>query len=82
LPPFTVVVMRGALMTERVVAGRPLVLLPLVGLAIAGWRLPSRRTSNQGVDEVLCSGQDQLPGLVTSGDYCPRVRQAGWFRSD
>jgi H+/Cl- antiporter ClcA len=64
------VIMRGGLMTYRVVSPRALTLLPLVGLIIAGLAIVFSQITGKGTDEVLFSGQDQLPGLVSAaGTY-------------
>jgi H+/Cl- antiporter ClcA len=57
-------------MTYRVVSPRALTLLPLVGLIIAGLAIVFSQITGKGTDEVLFSGQDQLPGLVSAaGTY-------------
>jgi hypothetical protein len=64
------VIMRGGLMTYRVVSPRALRLLPLVGLVIAGLAILFSEITGKGTDEILFSGQDQLPGLVSAaGTY-------------
>jgi H+/Cl- antiporter ClcA len=64
------VIMRGGLMTYRVVSPRALTLLPLVGLVIAGRAIAFSEITGKGTDEILFSGQDQLPGLVSAaGTY-------------
>jgi H+/Cl- antiporter ClcA len=64
------VIMRGGLMTYRVVSPRALTLLPLVGLIIAGLAIAFSEITGKGTDEILFSGQDQLPGLVSAaGTY-------------
>jgi H+/Cl- antiporter ClcA len=60
----TAVVKRGGLSTERIVTPRPFLLLPLAGLLVAGLAIAFHQTTGKGVDEVLFSGQDALPGLV------------------
>jgi H+/Cl- antiporter ClcA len=50
--------------TFRAVRPRPLVLLPLVGLIVAGLAIAFSHAAGKSVNEVLFSGQDQLPGLV------------------
>ena len=44
----------------------PLVLLPAAGVVIALLAIAFHETSGKGIEEVLFSGQDALPGLVTS----------------
>lgn len=56
----------GGLLTHRLVMPRPLVLLPVCGLAVSGLAIAFSQTSGKGVNEVLFSGQDALPGLVSS----------------
>ena len=49
---------------------RALLLLPLVGLIIAGLAVAFSEITGKGTDEILFSGQDQLPGLVSAaGTY-------------
>jgi H+/Cl- antiporter ClcA len=60
----TAVVKRGGLSTERIVTARPFLLLPLAGLIVAGLAIAFHQSTGKGVDEVLFSGQDALPGLV------------------
>ena len=63
-------IMRGGLDTYRIVKRRLLVALPLVALLIAGIAIGFGQATGKSVDEVLFSGQDQLPGLVThAGSY-------------
>ncbi len=50
--------------TVRVATPRPFVVLPAVGLAVAGLGVAFAEATDKGVEEVLFSGQDQLPGLV------------------
>ena len=58
-------VMRGGLLTYQFVSGRQmLVLLPAIGLIIGGLAIAFTQITGKGVDEVLFSGQDQLPGLI------------------
>ena len=62
----TTFVIRGGLLTYRLVSGRRLlVLLPIIGLIIGGLAIAFSQITGKGVDEVLFSGQDQLPGLVS-----------------
>ncbi len=59
------VVMRGGLLTYQLVSRRQmLVLLPAIGLIIGGLAIAFAQITGKGVDEVLFSGQDQLPGLI------------------
>ena len=59
-------VMRGGLLTHRLVSRRyMLVLLPAIGLIIGGLAIAFSQITDKSVNEVLFSGQDQLPGLVS-----------------
>ena len=59
-------VMRGGLLTYQFVSRRQmLVLLPAIGLIIGGLAIAFSQITGKGVDEVLFSGQDQLPGLIS-----------------
>ena len=61
-------IMHGGLSTHRFVVGRSrlmLLLLPAIGLVVAGLAIAFSQITGKGVDEVLFSGQDQLPGLVS-----------------
>jgi H+/Cl- antiporter ClcA len=59
-------IIRGGLLTYRTVSRRQLmVLLPLVGLIIAGLAIAFSQITGRGIDQVLFDGQDQLPGLVS-----------------
>lgn len=61
----TSLVMRGGLGTYRAIAHRRLVLLlPLIGLIIGGLAIAFSQITDRSVNEVLFSGQDQLPGLI------------------
>ncbi len=61
----TSVVIRGGLFTYRLVSGRRLLmLLPIIGLIIGGLAIAFSQITDKSVNEVLFSGQDQLPGLV------------------
>jgi H+/Cl- antiporter ClcA len=59
-------VVRGGRLTNRFVSKRQmLVLLPAIGLIIAGLAIAFSEASGKSFEEVLFSGQDQLPGLVS-----------------
>ena len=59
-------VMRGGLLTHRFVSRRQMLLvLPAIGLIIGGLAIAFSQITGKGVDEVLFSGQDQLPGLIS-----------------
>jgi H+/Cl- antiporter ClcA len=55
----------GGLGTQRIVAARPFLLLPVCGLIVSGLAIAFSQASGKGVSEVLFSGQDALPGLVS-----------------
>ena len=58
-------VMRGGLLTYQFVSRRQmLVVLPAIGLIIGGLAIAFTQITGKSVDEVLFSGQDQLPGLI------------------
>jgi H+/Cl- antiporter ClcA len=59
------VVFRLARLSVRVVAPRPFVLMPVAGLAVSGLAIAFAETTGKSVNEVLFSGQDALPGLVS-----------------
>ena len=59
------VIMRGGLLTYRFAAPRPLVVLPIVGLIIAGLAIAFSQATDKSVNEVLFSGESGLPGLVS-----------------
>jgi H+/Cl- antiporter ClcA len=62
----TAVVMRGGMFTYRFVSRRQLlVLLPLIGLIIAGLAIGFSQATGKSINNVLFDGQNQLPGLVT-----------------
>ena len=57
--------MRGGLLTYRFVSRRQmLLLLPAIGLIIGGLAIAFTQITGKSVNEVLFSGQDQLPGLI------------------
>jgi len=59
-------IMRGGLLTYRLVSRRQLlILLPAIGLIIGGLAIAFSQATGKTFDEVLFSGQDQLPGLVS-----------------
>jgi H+/Cl- antiporter ClcA len=59
-------VVRGGRLTHRFVARRQmLLLLPVVGLIVAGLAIAFAAATGKSFEEVLFSGQDQLPGLVS-----------------
>jgi chloride channel protein, CIC family len=58
--------MRGGLFTHGVVARRVMWALPLVALIIAGLAIAFHGATGKSFQEVLFSGQDALPGLVSN----------------
>ena len=64
-------IMRGGLLTYRLVSRRQLfVLLPAIGLFIGGLAIAFSQATGKSFDHVLFSGQDQLPGLVSQAGTC------------
>jgi H+/Cl- antiporter ClcA len=55
----------GGLWTQQLVKPRLLMLLPVCGLLVSGLAIAFSQISGKGVNEVLFSGQDALPGLVS-----------------
>jgi H+/Cl- antiporter ClcA len=55
----------GGLWTHRLAKPHPFVWLPLCGLVVSGLAIAFSQASGKGVSEVLFSGQDALPGLVS-----------------
>ena len=51
--------------TQRLAKERPFVVLPAAGLAVSGLAIAFSEATGKRVDEVLFSGQDELPGLVS-----------------
>jgi chloride channel protein, CIC family len=60
----TFVIFRLGNRTERVVRRRPYPVLVLAGLVVAGLAIAFSEATDKGVNEVLFSGQDALPGLI------------------
>jgi H+/Cl- antiporter ClcA len=56
----------GGVGTHRIVKPRPFLLLPAAGLIVSGLAIAFSQASGEGVNEVLFSGQDALPGLISS----------------
>ena len=56
--------LRGGRTTQRVAKPRPFLVLPAVGLIVAGLAIGFQQTTGKGFEEVLFSGQSALPGLV------------------
>ena len=61
-----VAIFRVARGVERVVVPRLLVLAPAAGMIVAGLAIAFSHAAGKSTSEVLFSGQDQLPGLVSS----------------
>jgi len=61
----TRVIMVGGLRTNGVVTRRLLLLLPVVGLVVAGLAIAFHGITSRSTSEVLFSGQDALSGLVS-----------------
>jgi H+/Cl- antiporter ClcA len=61
----TAMIFRGARHTERIAALRPFLVLPAVGLIVAGLAIGFQQTTGKGFEEVLFSGESALPGLVS-----------------
>lgn len=66
----TLVLFLVARRLHAVVVTRPLLLVPAAGLAVAGLAIAFAELTDRGADEVLFSGQESLPGLVSDA--------AGW----
>jgi H+/Cl- antiporter ClcA len=58
------VLILGGLETHRIIAGRLLAFLPLIGLLVAGLAIAFHGVTGKSAEQVLFSGQDALPGLV------------------
>jgi H+/Cl- antiporter ClcA len=66
----TQVIMRGGVGILAIAKPRPLIVLPLAGLLIAGLAIAFSQATSHSVDEVLFDGQAQLPGLAAqAGSY-------------
>ena len=61
----TFVVFRLAKATQGVVESHRFLLLPVVGLLVSGLAIAFSQTTDKGVNEVLFSGQEALPGLIS-----------------
>jgi H+/Cl- antiporter ClcA len=60
----TRIIMLGGQRTLPVAARRPLLVLPAIGLIIAGLAIAFHGITDKSVNEVLFSGESGLPGLV------------------
>jgi H+/Cl- antiporter ClcA len=58
-------VLRGGLATYKLSAPHPMVVLPLVGLIVAGLAIAFSQATGKGTSEVLFSGESALGGLVS-----------------
>jgi H+/Cl- antiporter ClcA len=61
----TFLVIRLGLLTHGLVTRRPLLLIPAAAVVVALLAIGFHETSGKSVNEVLFSGQEALPGLVT-----------------
>jgi H+/Cl- antiporter ClcA len=61
----THVIMRGGIETNRLAARRPVLVLPAIGLIVAGLAIAFSQATGKSVNEVLFSGESSLPGLIT-----------------
>jgi H+/Cl- antiporter ClcA len=62
----TTLILRGGMLTHRIVSRRwQLVLRPATGLIIGGLVIAFSEITGHSVNNVLFSGQDQLPGLIS-----------------
>jgi H+/Cl- antiporter ClcA len=57
-------IFRLAQAVQPLLLKRPFALLPAAALVVAGLAIAFSQATDKGVEEVLFSGQDQLPGLV------------------
>lgn len=64
----TVVIFWVARRLLPVMPARPFVSLPVAGLTISGLAIAFSEATDKGVDEVLFSGQEALPGLIAGAD--------------
>jgi H+/Cl- antiporter ClcA len=62
----TQVAMRGGIEISRLAGPRPLLVLPLIGLVVAGLAIAFHGATGKSIEEVLFDGQAQLPGLVSA----------------
>jgi H+/Cl- antiporter ClcA len=59
------IIMRGGILTHTVAAPRPLLVLPVVGLIVAGLAIAFSQATDKSASQVLFSGESGLPGLVS-----------------
>jgi H+/Cl- antiporter ClcA len=57
--------LRGGRLTLRIAAPRPMIVLPVVGLIVAGLAIAFSQATGKSTSEVLFSGESGLGGLVT-----------------
>jgi hypothetical protein len=62
----TFVVLRVGLSTNVFARRKPFLVLPAVGIVVALLAIAFHETSGRGIEEVLFSGQDALPGLISN----------------
>src|SRR5436305_148413 len=62
----TFVIFAGARALVPIITPRPFLYLPLIGLVVAGLAIAFTYATDHGANEVLFSGQDQLPGLASN----------------
>ncbi len=60
----TFVIFRLAREVQRIATPRPYIVLPVVGLLVAGLGIAFHQTADHGVNQVLFSGQDAIGPLV------------------
>jgi H+/Cl- antiporter ClcA len=58
-------ILRGGLLTHRFAAPRPLIVLPIIGLVVAGLAIAFSQLENQSASFVLFSGESSLPTFVS-----------------
>jgi hypothetical protein len=61
------VIMSGGLLTYKVASRRALLVLPIIGLIVAGLAIAFSQATDKSANEVLFSGESGLPGLVSQG---------------
>ena len=59
------VIMRGGLLTHKVATRRALMVLPIIGLIVAGLAIAFSQATDKSANEVLFSGESGLSGLVS-----------------
>jgi H+/Cl- antiporter ClcA len=62
---FAFLIRTGGLGTQRIVKSRQFLLLPVCGLIVSGLAIAFAQATGRSFTEVLFSGQDALPGLVS-----------------